>query len=74
MHGKKQKAQFDASSKYGGNRYASPHASGTSRHAGGGSKRTIAYFLDIGGRDEMDAKVVWFLYDCGVPFNVLWSP
>jgi hypothetical protein len=31
----------------------SPHGSGTS-----GSRRTIAYFLDIGGRDEVDAKVV----------------
>jgi hypothetical protein len=32
-------------------------------------------FLDIGGgRDEVDAKVVRFLYACGIPFNVLHSP
>jgi hypothetical protein len=69
MHGKKQKLQSDASSRFGGNTSPSPHGSGTS-----GSKRTIADFLDIGGRDEVDAKVVWFLYACGIPFNVLCSP
>jgi hypothetical protein len=74
MHGKKQKVQSDASSRFGGNTYPSPHATGTLGHARGGSKRTIADFLDIGGRDEVDAKVVWFLYACGVPFNVLRSP
>jgi hypothetical protein len=31
-------------------------------------------FLDIGGRDEVDTKVVHFLYACGIPFNVLRSP
>jgi hypothetical protein len=68
-HGKKQKLHFDASSKFGGNTYPSPRVSGTS-----GYRRTIAYFLDIGGRDEVDAKVVWFLYACGIPSNVLQSP
>jgi hypothetical protein len=67
-HGKKQKLQFDASSKFGGNTSPSPHGSGTS-----GSRRTIADFLDIGGKDEVDAKVVRFLYACGIPFNVLRS-
>jgi hypothetical protein len=43
-------------------------------HAKGGSKRTIADFLVIGGRDEVDANVVQFLYAGGVPFNVLHSP
>jgi hypothetical protein len=46
-----------------------PHGSGTS-----GSRRTIANFLDIKGRDEVDAKVVRFLCACGIPFNVLHSP
>jgi hypothetical protein len=68
-HGKKQKLQFDASSRFGGNTFPSPHGSGTS-----GSRRTIAYFFDIGGRDEVDAKVVRFLYACGIPFNVLCFP
>jgi hypothetical protein len=67
--GKKQKLQSDASSRFGGNTSPSPHGSGTS-----GSKRTIADFLDIGGMDEVDAKVVRFLYACGIPFNVLRSP
>jgi hypothetical protein len=74
MHGKKQKVQSDASSRFGGNTFASPHASGTSGQARGGSKRTIVDFLDIGGKDEVNAKVVWFLYACGGPFNVLRSP
>jgi hypothetical protein len=56
-HGKKQKLQSDASSRFGGNTSPSPHGSGTS-----GSRRTIANSLDIGGRDEVDAKVVQFLY------------
>jgi hypothetical protein len=43
-------------------------------HYTSGSRRTIADFLDIGGRDEVDAKVVRFLYACGIPFNVLPSP
>jgi hypothetical protein len=73
MHGKKEKVQSNASSRFGGNTFASPHASGSSGHGGGGSKRTTD-FLDIGGRDEVDAKVVWFLYVCGLPFNVLHSP
>jgi hypothetical protein len=38
------------------------------------SRRTIQNFLDIGGRDEVDAKVVRFLYACGIPFNVHCSP
>jgi hypothetical protein len=37
MHGKKQKVQFDESSRFGGNTSATHHASGTSGHAGGGS-------------------------------------
>jgi hypothetical protein len=60
MHGKKQKVQSDASSRFGGNTFTSPHASGSSGHAGDGSKRTKANFLTIGGRDEVNAKVVWF--------------
>jgi hypothetical protein len=67
-HGKKQKLHSDASSKFGGNTSPS-HGSGTF-----GSRRTITDFLDIGGRDEVDAKVIWFLYACGIPFNVLGSP
>jgi hypothetical protein len=71
--GKKQKLQSDASSRFGGNTSPSPHGYGTS-----GSKRTIAHFLDIGGKDEVDAKVVRFFYACGIPFNVLhveiWVP
>jgi hypothetical protein len=68
-YGKKQKLQSDASSRFGGNTSPSHRGSRTS-----GSRRTIADFLDIGGRDEVDAKVVWFLYACGIPFNVLRSP
>ena len=34
----------------------------------------MVYFLDIGGKDEVDAKVVQFLYASGVPFNVIRSP
>ena len=49
-HGKKQKLQFDASSKFVGNTSPSPHSSATS-----GSRRTIANFLHIRGRDEVDA-------------------
>jgi hypothetical protein len=52
-YGKKQKLHFDASSKFGGNTFASPHGCATFD-----SIRTITYFLDIGGRDEEDAKVV----------------
>jgi hypothetical protein len=68
-YGKKQKLQSDASSRFGGNTSLSHRGSGTSR-----SRRKIADFLDIGGRDEVDAKVIWFLYACGIPFNVLRSP
>jgi hypothetical protein len=49
--GKKQKLQSDASSHFGGKTSPSPHGFGTS-----GSRRTIAYFLDIGGRDEVGCK------------------
>lgn len=43
---------------------ASPHVSETlgSRHVGGGSKRTIADFLDIGDKDEVNAK--WCIIQC----------
>jgi hypothetical protein len=68
-HGKKQKLHSDASSKFGGNTSTSPHGFGTY-----GCRRIIADFLDIGGRDEVDSKVVQFLYACGIPFNVLRSP
>jgi hypothetical protein len=70
-YGKKQKLQSDASSRFGGN--TSPSQCGTGSGTSG-SRRTIADFLDIGGRDEVDAKVARFLYACGVPFNVLRSP
>jgi hypothetical protein len=69
MYGKKQKLQSDASSRFGGNTSPSHRGSGTS-----GSRRTISDFHDIGGRDEVDAKVVRFLYACGIPFNVFRSP
>ena len=36
--------------------------------------KTISYFLDQGGRDDVDSKVFRFLYACGIPFNVLCSP
>jgi hypothetical protein len=68
-HGKKQKIQSNGSSKFGGNTSPSLHGSRTS-----GSRRTIADFLDIGGRDGVDAKVARFLYACGIQFNVLHSP
>jgi hypothetical protein len=73
MNTKKQKVQPDASfpfssSLVGGR--SSPSGSGS----GSGSKRTIEDFLDITGREEVDAKVARFLYACGVPFNVLRSP
>lgn len=71
MCGKKQKVQSHGSSKFGGYTSTSPHASATS---GSPSRRTIANFLDIGGRDEVDANMVRFLYACDVPFNVLHSP
>jgi hypothetical protein len=71
MYGKKQKLQSDASSRFGGN--TSPSQRGTGSRTSG-SRRIIADFLDIEGRDEVDPKVVWFLYACGVPFNVLRSP
>jgi hypothetical protein len=47
--------------RFGGNTSPSPHGSETSR-----PRRTIANFLDIGGRHEVDEKVE--------PFNVLRSP
>ena len=65
-HGKKKNLQSNASSKFGGATSPFPHGFGTS-----GSRRTIADFLDIGGRDEVDAKVVRFLYACGIPFKYL---
>ena len=34
----------------------------------------LSEFLDYGGRDDVDAKVLHFLYACGIPFNVLRSP
>jgi hypothetical protein len=68
-HGKKQKLQSDdVSSRFGGTS-PSPRRSTTST-----SRRTIGDFFDIGGRDEVDAKVACFLYACGVPLNVLRSP
>jgi hypothetical protein len=68
-YGKKQKLQSNASSQFGGNTSPSPRGSRTSEY-----RRTIADFVDIGGRDEVDAKVVWFLYACGISFNVLRFP
>jgi hypothetical protein len=68
-HGKKQKFQSDdVSSRFGG---TSPSPRGSTTPT---SRRTIGDFFDTGGRDEVDAKVAWFLYVCGVPFNVLRSP
>jgi hypothetical protein len=49
--------QSDASSRFGGYTPSSPHGFGTSS-----SRRTIADLLDIGGRDEVNAKVVQFIY------------
>jgi len=52
-HGKKQKLQSDdVSSRFGGTS-PSPRGSTTSTF-----RRTIGDFFDIGGRDEVDAKVV----------------
>jgi hypothetical protein len=71
MNTKKQKVQPDASSPFSSSSLggrSSPSGSGS------GSKRTIEDFLDITGREEVDAKVARFLYACGVPFNVLRSP
>jgi hypothetical protein len=68
-YGEKQKLHSDASSKFGGNTSTSPHGSTTSDY-----RRTRTDFLDIEGRDEVDAKVVRFLYACGLPFNMLHSP
>jgi hypothetical protein len=73
MNTKKQKVQADASSPFSSSSVggrSSPNGSGS----GSGSKRTIEDFLDITGREEVDAKVARFLYACGVPFNVLCSP
>jgi hypothetical protein len=65
MNTKKQKVQPDASSPVSsssvGGRY-SPSGSGSRS----GSKRTIEDFLDITGKEEVDAKVARFLYACGV--------
>ena len=36
--------------------------------------KIISYFLDQGGRDDVDSKVLRFLYACGIAFNVLCSP
>ena len=50
----------------------STHGSGfTPMHYG---RKTLPDFLDIGCRDDVDAKVFRFLYACGIPFNVLRSP
>jgi hypothetical protein len=71
MNTKKQKVQHDASSAFSSSSLggrSSPSGSGS------GSKRTIEDFLDITGREEVDAKVARFLYECDVPFNVLCSP
>jgi hypothetical protein len=73
MNTKKQKVQPDASSPFSSSSVggrSSPSGSGS----GSGSKRTIEDFLDITGREEVDAKVARFLYACGVPFNILRSP
>jgi hypothetical protein len=73
MNTKKQKVQPDASSPFSSSSVggrSSPSGSGSGR----GSKRTIEDFLDITGREEVDAKVARFFYACGVPFNVLRSP
>jgi hypothetical protein len=69
MNTKKQKVQPDASSPF-----SSSSVGGRSSPNGRGSKRTIEDFLDITGREEVDAKVARFLYACGVSFNVLRSP
>jgi hypothetical protein len=62
-HGKKQKLQSDdASSRFGG---TSPSPRGFTTST---SRRTIGDFFDIGGRDEVDAKVARFIYACGVTF------
>jgi hypothetical protein len=74
MHGRKKKVQSDVESRLCNATFASPCASRTTRHAGGRSKRTIEDFLDVSSRDEVDAKVVWFLYACGIPSNVLCPP
>jgi hypothetical protein len=71
MNTKKQKVQPDASSPFSSSSLggrSSPNGSGS------GSKITIEDFLDITGREEVDAKVARFIYSCGVPFNVLRSP
>jgi hypothetical protein len=71
MNTKKQKVQPDASSPF-----SSSSVGGRSSPSGSvsGSKRTIEDFLDITGKEEVNAKVARFLYACGVPFNVLRSP
>jgi hypothetical protein len=38
------------------------------------SRRTLLDFLDQGCRDDVDATIFRFLYACGIPFNVLFSP
>lgn len=51
MH-KENKVNNKASSRFGCPKCGSPSASGIS-HAVDGTRRTIAYFFDIGGRDEV---------------------
>jgi hypothetical protein len=41
------KVQLDASSRFGGNTFAFPHASETSGHAWVRSRRTLANFIDM---------------------------
>jgi hypothetical protein len=75
MNTKKQKVQLDASSPFSSSSVggrSSPSGSGSG--SGSGSKRTIEDFLDITGREEVDAKMTRFFYACGVRFNVLRSP
>lgn len=55
---KKKNLRSDASSRFGGNTSASTSANGTLQNVRCGSKRTIADFLEFGGRDEVDVKVV----------------
>jgi hypothetical protein len=69
---KKPRVEHESSQRMFTGRYPSPHASGFLPSPSG--HRTLSNFVDQGCRDDVDANFFRFLYECGVPFNVLRSP
>ena len=71
---KKARVEQDTASSHRTFSARSPSTHGNGFSPSHSRHRKISYFLDQGGRDDVDAKVFRFLYACGIPFNVLCSP